>query len=98
MSAGGGVKATGNDRGVFAAAAAAAACIINLLARLRRDNNIMVLRRLARYADVWSVDVTIGTSFLDTPYVVQTVCVRFGNGRRDQSVCITFANVFHVDP
>ncbi len=32
------------------------------------------------------------TSFLDTPYVMQTVCVLFGNRR------ITFANVFYVGP
>ncbi len=38
------------------------------------------------------------TSFLDTPYMVQTVCALFGNGRRDQSVCITFMNVFYIGP
>ena len=35
------------------------------------------------------------TSFLDTPYVVQTVRVRFGNGRRDKSVYkLTYQFVF----
>ena len=36
--------------------------------------------------------------FLDTPNVVQIVCVLFGNGHRDQPVCIMFANVFYIGP